>query len=118
MILSLCLMENNKNTQQLVNHQSSQHLDKFCERFKPQLELLDREQKLALRVILSYFIWGKEEWSDYRVNDAWSDSLQGLFIEGRQFNECLSSLEGISVKEAESLLSDLQIQCNGGQLNA
>ena len=94
---------------------SSQHLDRLCEQFGHELELLDREQKLELRIVLTFFIWGQEQLGDaYTIGDAWIDSLEQLAIEDSQIKECLEILEGISVKDAESLLVALQAQCQIG----
>ena len=94
---------------------SGQHLDRLCEQFGHQLDKLDREQKLELRIVLTYFIWGQEQLGDnYSINDAWLDSLQYLVCEDEQIIECLEILQGISVKDAESLLVALQAQCRHG----
>ena len=94
---------------------SGQHLDSLCEQFGYELEQLDREQKLELRIVLTYLIWGQEQLGDnYSINDAWIDSLQPLMIEDEQIIECLEILQGISVKDAESLLIALQAQCTQG----
>ncbi|MBD2770964.1 hypothetical protein [Iningainema tapete] len=94
---------------------SATQLDNLCERFGQELDLLDREQKLELRIVLTYFIWGQDQMGDsYTINDAWIDSLEQLSIEDNQINECLSILKGISVRDAESLLVALQAQCTQG----
>ena len=94
---------------------SGQHLDKLCEQFGHQLEKLDREQKLELRIVLTYLIWGQEQMGyEYSINDAWIDSLQHLLCEDEQIIECLEILQGISVKDTESLLIALQAQCTQG----
>ena len=94
---------------------SGQHVDKLCEQFGYQLEKLDREQKLELRIVLTYLIWGQEQLgNNYSINDAWIDSLQHLLCEDEQIIECLEILQGISVKDAESLLVALQAQCTQG----
>ena len=94
---------------------SGQHLDKLCEQFGHELENLDREQKLELRIVLTYLIWGQEQLgSNYSINDAWIDSLQHLLSGDEQIIECLEILQGISVKDAESLLTALQVQCRHG----
>ena len=94
---------------------SGQHLDKLCEQFGHELDKLDREQKLELRIVLTYLIWGQEQLgSNYSINDAWIDSLQHLISKDEQIIECLEILQGISVKDAESLLIALQAQCTQG----
>ena len=99
----------------ITYYASGQHLDKLCEQFGHELERLDREQKLELRIVLTYFIWGQEQLgSNYSINDAWIDSLQHLLSGDEQIIECLEILQGISVKDAESLLTALQAQCTQG----
>ena len=94
---------------------SGEHLDRLCEQFGHQLDKLDREQKLELRIVLTYLILGQEQLGDnYSINDAWIDSLQPLMIEDEQIIECLEILSGISVSDAESLLIALQAQCTQG----
>ena len=94
---------------------SGEHLDKLCEQFGYELDKLDREQKLELRIVLTYLIWGQEQLgSNYSINDAWIDSLQHLLCEDEQIIECLEILQGISISDAESLLTALQAQCQHG----
>lgn len=94
---------------------SGQHLDRLCEQFGHELELLDREQKLELRIVLTFFIWGREQLGDnYSIKDAWIDSLENLAIKDSQIKECLEILQGISIPNAESLLVALQSQCTQG----
>ena len=94
---------------------SGQHLEKLCEQFGQELDKLDREQKLELRIVLTYLIWGQEQLgANYSINDAWIDSLQHLLCEDEQIIECLEILQGISVTDAESLLVALQAQCQSG----
>ena len=99
----------------ITYYTSSDHLERLCEQFGHELDNLDREQKLELRIVLTFFIWGQEQMGDeYSTNDAWIDSLQPLMIEDTQIIECLEILQGISVKDAESLLLALQAQCTQG----
>lgn len=94
---------------------SGEHLDKLCEKFGSQLDLLDREQKLELRIVLSYFVWGQDQMSDdYTINDAWTDSLEQLLIEDKQIQQCLEILQGITVRDAESLLEAISAQLRTG----
>lgn len=94
---------------------SSNQIDKLVERFGSQLDLLDREQKLELRIVLTYFVFGQEQMGEsYSLNDAWFDSLQTLMIEDVELMECLSILQGITISDAESLLSALLAQCRHG----
>ncbi len=99
----------------ITYYTSGEHLDRLCGQFGHQLDKLDREQKLELRIVLTYFIWGQEQLGEnYSINDAWIDSLQHLLCEDEQIIECLEILQGISVKDAESLLIALQAQCTQG----
>lgn len=99
----------------ITYYASGQHLEKLCEQFGHQLEKLDREQKLELRIILTCLIWGKGELGDdYSIGDAWEDSNQKLLIEDEEIVQCLEILEGISITDAESLLIALQAQCTQG----
>ena len=99
----------------ITYYTSGEHLDRLCEQFGHQLDKLDREQKLELRIVITYFIWGQDQLGDnYSIKDAWVDGLQQLVLEDNQINECLSILEGISIRDAESLLVALQAQCTQG----
>ncbi|MBW4607145.1 MAG: hypothetical protein KME22_07950 [Hassallia sp. WJT32-NPBG1] len=94
---------------------SSNQIDKLVERFGSQLDLLDREQKLELRIVLTYFVFGQEQMGEsYSLNDAWFDSLQTLMIEDAELMECLSILQGITISDAESLQEALLAQCKHG----
>ena len=102
-------------TKPITYYASTQQIDKLCEQFGHELELLDREQKLELRIILTCLIWGKEELGDdYSIGDAWEDSNQKLLIEDEEIIQCLEILEGISIADTESLLVALQAQCTQG----
>jgi hypothetical protein len=91
---------------------SSNQIDKLVERFGSQLDLLDRDQKLELRIVLTYFVFGQEQMGEsYSLNDAWFDSLQTLMIEDAELMECLSILQGITISDAESLQEALLAQC-------
>ena len=99
----------------ITYYTSGEHLDRLCEQFGHELDKLDREQKLELRIVLTYLIWGREQLGDnYSINDAWIDSLQHLLCEDEQIIECLEILQGISIPDAESLLVALQAQCQIG----
>ncbi|MUH00642.1 hypothetical protein F7734_53590 [Scytonema sp. UIC 10036] len=99
----------------LQYYASGEHLDRLCERFGPQLDLLNRPQKLQLRAILTYFVMGKEMMGDeYSINDALVDSLQHLFVEDPELEECMDILQGLSVRDAESLQVALVEQCRTG----
>lgn len=98
----------------LQYYATGEHLEKLCERFGSQLELLDRNQKLELRIILSFYIWGQDDSDGYTIFDAYTDSIQHLLIEDSELGECLELLQNIPVDNAESLLEALQAQCRTG----
>ena len=90
-------------------------IDQLVDKFGSQLNLLNREQKLELRIVLTYLVWGQEQMGlEYTINDAWVDSLQHLMCEDKEIEQCLEILQGISVNDAESLLEALQAQCRSG----
>lgn len=93
----------------------NEQLDRLTERFGQELDLLDRNQKLQLRVILSYYILGKDCMGDnYSIYDAWLETLESIMCEDERIIESLETLEGITVRDAESLLEALQAQCRTG----
>ncbi|MUH00379.1 hypothetical protein F7734_52165 [Scytonema sp. UIC 10036] len=99
----------------LQYYASGEQLDRLCQKFGGQLELLDRTQKLQLRTILTYFVLGREMMGgEYSINDALVDSLQHLFVEDPLIEECLEILQGITVQNAESLQIALVNQCTHG----
>lgn len=99
----------------LKYYASGEHLDKLCERFGQELDLLDRNQKLQLRVLLSYYILGQDSMGEsYSINDAWMESLQPIMCDDVAIIECLEILKDISIRDAESLLIALQAQCTQG----
>lgn len=98
----------------LQYYATGEHLEKLCERFGSQLELLDRNQKLELRIILNFYIWGQDDSDGYSIFDAFNDSIQHLLVEDSELGECLEILQNIPVENAESLLEALQAQCRSG----
>ncbi|MUG97987.1 hypothetical protein F7734_39035 [Scytonema sp. UIC 10036] len=98
----------------LQYYASGEHLEKLCERFGQELELLDRNQKLELRIILSFYVWGQDDSDGYGIFDAYNDSIQHLLVEDSELEECLEILQGISVQDAESLQLALLEQCRIG----
>lgn len=102
-------------TKPLKYYVSGEHLDKLCERFGQELDLLERNQKLQLRVMLSYYILGKDCMGDsYSINDAWMESLQPIMCHDTEIIECLEIFKDISIRDTESLLVALQAQCTQG----
>lgn len=90
-------------------------LDKLTERFGSELELLDRSQKLQLRISLTTFIWGfEEQGEDYTLEDSWLDSINNIIERDRELDEVFAILRDIAVDDAESLLEALQAQCRYG----
>lgn len=93
----------------------NEQLDCLTERFGQELDLLDRSQKLQIRVMLSYYILGKDRMGDnYSINDAWMETLEEIMCEDECIIECLNILENITVRQAENLLVALQAQCVQG----
>ena len=84
-------------------------LSVMVSRYGDYLERLDSEQKLALRAVLSYYLFYKlKVVSDYSVSDANIDALP----ESTQasISKVISTLEGISSNNAEGLLKFLTEQ--------
>jgi hypothetical protein len=99
----------------LTYYAQSDQLDKLTQHFGSQLELLDREQKLQLRAILTYFVLGQDMMgNEYSINDALIDSNQFLFAQTPEIEKCIETLQGITVQEAESLQIALVEQCRTG----
>lgn len=92
----------------------NEQLDRLTERFGQELDLLDRSQKLQLRVLLSYYILGVDCMDGYSLNDAWMESIREIMCEDANIIECLEILQGIKVQQAEDLLVALQAQCTQG----
>lgn len=84
-------------------------LSAIVSRYGDYLERLDSEQKLALRAVLSYYLFYKlKVVSDYSISNAIIDALP----ESTQasINNVISTLEGISSDNAEGLLKFLTDQ--------
>ena len=102
-------------SQPITYYASGTQIDQLVNKFGSQLNLLNRSQKLELRIILTYLVWGFEQMGEeYTINDAWIDSLQHLMCESKEIEQCLEILQRISVNDAESLLEALQAQCRSG----
>lgn len=72
-------------------------------------EKLDSEQKLALRAVLSFYLFYKlKYYSDYSVNDAIIDAMPECTQ--ASISTIISTLEGISTNNAEGLLKFLTDQ--------
>lgn len=84
-------------------------LSEMVSRYGDYLERLNSEQKLALRAVLSYYLFYKlKVVSDYSVSDAIIDAIPS----GTQasISKVISTLEGISSDNAEGLLKFLTDQ--------
>ncbi len=84
-------------------------LDEIVSRYGDYLERLDSEQKLALRAVLSFYLFYKlKYYSDYSVNDAIIDAMPECTQ--ASISTMISTLEGISSENAEGLLKFLTDQ--------
>ena len=84
-------------------------LSAMVSRYGDYLERLDSEQKLALRVVLSYYLFYKlKVVSDYSVSDAIIDALPECTQVS--VSNVISTLEGISSDNAEGLIKFLTAQ--------
>ena len=84
-------------------------LSEIVSRYGDYLEKLDSEQKLALRAVLSFYLFYKlKYYSDYSVNDAIIDAMPECTQ--ASISTIISTLEGISTNNAEGLLKFLTDQ--------
>lgn len=84
-------------------------LDEIVSRYGDYLERLDSEQKLALRAVLSFYLFYKLKYvSDYSVRDAVIDAMPEC--SAASISKILLALEGISSDNAEGLLKFLTDQ--------
>lgn len=84
-------------------------LDQMVSRYGDYLEKLDSEQKLALRAVLSFYLFYKlKYYNDYSVNDAIIDAMPECTQ--ASISTVVSTLEGISTNNAERLLKFLTDQ--------
>ena len=84
-------------------------LSEIVSRYGDYLEKLDSEQKLALRAVLSFYLFYKlKYYSDYSVNDAIIDAMPECTQ--ASISTVVSTLEGISTNNAEGLLKFLTDQ--------
>jgi hypothetical protein len=84
-------------------------LSAIVSRYGDYLERLDSEQKLALRVVLSYYLFYKlKVASDYSVSDAIIDAIPECTQVS--VSNVVSTLEGISSDNAEGLIKFLTAQ--------
>ena len=84
-------------------------LSAIVSRYGDYLERLDSEQKLALRAVLSYYLFYKlKVVSDYSVSDAIIDALPECTQVS--ISNVISTLEGISSDNAEGLIKFLTAQ--------
>jgi hypothetical protein len=84
-------------------------LSEIVSRYGDYLERLDSEQKLALRAVLSFYLFYKlKYYSSYSVNDAIIDAMPECTQ--ASISTVVSTLEGISSDNAEGLLKFLTDQ--------
>ena len=84
-------------------------LDEMVSRYGDYLERLDSEQKLALRAVLSFYLFYKlKYYNDYSINDAIIDSMPECTQ--ASISTVISTLEGISSDNAEGLIKFLTDQ--------
>jgi len=84
-------------------------LSAIVSRYGDYLERLDSEQKLALRAVLSYYLFYKlKVASDYSVSDAIIDAIPECTQVS--VSNVISTLEGISSDNAEGLIKFLTAQ--------
>lgn len=76
-------------------------------RYGSQLEKLDFESRLALRVVLSRYVHDKSFISGYLIADAVSDTLPDF---GESIYEVWTQLQGLSDKSVEILILLLTFQ--------
>lgn len=92
-----------------------EQIDALVECFGSYLEQLDRSQKLQLRVLLANFLMGQDQMGQsYSICDAWQDSSLHLLVEDEAVVEVADILDGLTISQAEGLLSALQEQCTLG----
>ncbi len=84
-------------------------LKEMVSRYGNYLERLDSEQKLALRAVLSYYLFYKLKYSShYAVSDAIIDAMPECATVS--ISKIILTLEGISTENAEGLLKFLTEQ--------
>lgn len=90
-------------------------IDSLVERFGCYLEQLDRSKKIQVRVLLTNFLMGQDQMGeDYTICDAWQDSSLHLLVQDEVVVEVADILDGLTIAQAEGLLSALQEQCTVG----
>lgn len=90
-------------------------INALVERFGSHLEQLDRSQTIQVRVLLTSFLMGQDQMgADYTICDAWQDSSLHLLVEDEVVVEVADLLDGLTISQAEGLLSILQEQCTSG----
>ena len=84
-------------------------LDEIVSCYGDYLEKLDSEQKLALRAVLSFYLFYKLKYvSDYSISDVVIDAMPEF--SAASISKILLALEGISTNNAEGLLKFLTDQ--------
>jgi len=88
-------------------------LSEMMSRYGHYLERLDSEQKLALRAVLSYYLFYKLKYANhYSVSDAIIDAMPECTT--ASLSKIILTLEGISTENAEGLLKFLTDQRHQG----
>lgn len=84
-------------------------LSEMVSRYGDYLERLDSEQKLALRAVLSYYLFYKLKYaSKYTISDAIIDAMPECTA--ASISKIILTVEGISSENAEGLLKFLSEQ--------
>ncbi|NMG20706.1 hypothetical protein [Brasilonema bromeliae] len=87
----------------------------LTQRFGCYLEQLDRSQIIQVRVLLTNFLMGQEMMGEhYTICDAWQDSSLHLLVQDEAVVEVADILDGLTIAQAEGLLSAFQEQCTVG----
>lgn len=89
-------------------------INNLVEKFGAELEQLDRDQKLQLRITLTYFIWGRDQIDGYSLQDAYEEALGELVVRDLDIDKVFGILENITTDVAEALIEALQVQCRYG----
>lgn len=92
----------------------NEQIDRLVEHFGTELELLDRDQKLQLRITFTYFVWGRDQIDGYSLQDAYEESLGELVVRDLDIDKVFGILENMTIETAEGLLEALQNQCRHG----
>lgn len=89
-------------------------INTLVEKLGAELDLLDRDQKLQLRITLTHFIWGRDHINEYSLQDAYEEALGEVCVGDSGMDLALDILRDITTEEAEALIEALQAQCRYG----